>query len=384
MKVFSKGVVGSLWLRRVAAMLVAMLVFHAAPGNAQNRPIPPPSVQKNSGGGGFNPLNSLFGLFGDDVKERRPVKVAKKPTPAKPKLPKLPKLRVSRDPAKPKITEEPKDADARVILVVGDEMAEGLAEGLEVAYAKTSSVKITSLVERKQGLVKSDEYDFAQEVEHRLQAELVTLVVVSLGTHDMANPAMVKDAFRSPEWELSYKKQLSRLVKAVRSQKKPLIWVGLAPARDPGERADFSYVNDLMKSVVDENHGAFIDLWEVFLNEEGEFAVSGPDVDGKTKRLRARDGLGFTWAGFRKIAFFVKQEITRTLGALGAFVYEEGKGDPNFIVLTGRMSSLETDLIGGAGQGAQPAENTLNYRIILEGETPLPVAGRVDDYRLHP
>ena len=44
----------------------------------------------------------------------------------------------------PRIIEQPKDADAQVVLVLGDSQAAGLALGLQVAFAYTPSVKVVS------------------------------------------------------------------------------------------------------------------------------------------------------------------------------------------------------------------------------------------------
>src|SRR5947209_5105883 len=57
-----------------------------------------------------------------------------KPKPRKPKVP--------RAPVEPQIPIAEKTPDARIVLVVGDFMASGLAEGLDAAFADNPAVRI--------------------------------------------------------------------------------------------------------------------------------------------------------------------------------------------------------------------------------------------------
>ncbi len=57
----------------------------------------------------------------------------------------------------------------------------------------------------------------------------------------------------------------------------------------------------------------YIDVWEAFADEAGQYSAIGPDINGQTVRLRAADGVHFTKAGARKLAHFVEPEIRRNL-----------------------------------------------------------------------
>ena len=58
-----------------------------------------------------------------------------------------------------------------------------------------------------------------------------------------------------------------------------------------------------------------IDIWDGFVDEDGRYAQSGPDVEGQTRRLRTSDGVYFTQAGARKLAHYVEREVQRWLSA---------------------------------------------------------------------
>jgi uncharacterized protein len=61
-------------------------------------------------------------------------------------------------------------------------------------------------------------------------------------------------------------------------------------------------------------------VWDGFVDEDGRFALSGPDFEGQIRRRRAGDGVHFTQAGARKLAHFVEREIDRWLSARAASV----------------------------------------------------------------
>jgi hypothetical protein len=53
----------------------------------------------------------------------------------------------------------------------------------------------------------------------------------------------------------------------------------------------------------------------IILRESGDYAVRGPDVNGQTRQLRAPDGMYFTKAGARKLAWHLEKEIKPIMAA---------------------------------------------------------------------
>jgi hypothetical protein len=74
-----------------------------------------------------------------------------------------------------------------------------------------------------------------------------------------------------------------------------------------------SALNAIAREEVSKAGGIFIDIWDAFLDDRGQFTNYGPDVNGQFQRLRAGDGLHFTRAGARKAAYFVETELRRQL-----------------------------------------------------------------------
>lgn len=325
---------------------------------------------------GWHPLKPLFRLFGGGNRtQKRTIEEVKPKTT----------IRRQAAPVTPKVVIQPKDPDARTILVVGDAMADGVETGLKAAFAETPGLKVDKLVSRSIGLVRGQKGDWPVRLRQEIESRQVDLVIIMAGADDRRT--IQSDAgrlsFRTTEWESAYAGLVQSVVAAVREARKPLIWVGLPPVSGPDRRADFSYLNGIIKAQVEPADAIFVDIWEPFLSEAGKYTSYGADVDGTRTRLRTEDGLHFTWSGYRKVAFFIERHIARILGEGPALSLVQPENDPNFLVLTGAAGNEDT-LAGAENAPAIPVEGSLQHKLIVEGKALPTVAGRADDFRRPP
>ena len=77
---------------------------------------------------------------------------------------------------------------------------------------------------------------------------------------------------------------------------------------------DYSAFNGIVREQLEAKGLRFVDMWNGFADEEGKYVAVGPDVRGQSVQLRADDGLNFTRAGQRKLAYFVEQELNDMFG----------------------------------------------------------------------
>lgn len=381
---------------RWLAMLLAALVFLPALQGAvlaQGRPIPPPPSEE-----GFNPLRPLMRLFGvsrPEVRVQEAKPVVRKKAPAAPSGP-------------PKFTELPKEPDAGVVLVLGGPTAASLAEGLSFIFAQKPMIRVELLAEvpaasqaasseggagaaqapvRADGLMGEPDPAWTERAVSRIRGGGVKAVVAVFGyadIKDLPQPDGGLVPFGSDAFKAEYRKKLRALALAMRQERKPLVLVGLPPTEaarlDPG----FTLINDLLQSEAAMTRSTYVDIWKVFLDDNEAYTAFGPDVDGQRRRLRANDGIGFTWSGARKVAFFVERELARVLGGYGGLAFEGVADDPNFIVLTGRALSAEDHLAGDASEPQilplveTEAAARLARKFFATGDTGPSIPGRVD------
>lgn len=213
-----------------------------------------------------------------------------------------------------------KSDDAGRVLVVGDFLAGGLADGLREAYADNGDIAIISRSNGSSGLVRDDFYNWPAEIGGILDAEEPDAVVVMIGSND--RQAMTVGGSQaeplSERWLSEYESRSAALTAEITDRDLPFIWVGNLPFRPGSMSSDMIAFNDIYKRIVGEAGGEFVDIWTGFSDENGAFIATGPDIKGQPAQLRAGDGINVTRAGRRKMAFFVEKPIEQILGEVPA------------------------------------------------------------------
>lgn len=206
--------------------------------------------------------------------------------------------------------------DARVVLVVGDFMAAGLAEGLREVYAAAPGVSVTDGTKGSSGLVRDDFYDWPKEIGPLIEASHPAVVVVMIGSNDRQQLRVgeTREQPLSPAWTQEYGQRLAAFLEAIAARKVPLVWVGQPAFRFTSMSSDMLAFNDLYRQAVAKAGGEFVDIWDGFVDEGGAFVLTGPDINGQPVRLRAGDGINLTRAGKRKVAFYAEKPLNRLLG----------------------------------------------------------------------
>jgi len=198
---------------------------------------------------------------------------------------------------------------------------------------------------------------------------------------DNAKPSI--HAFRSKEWAQAYGKEVDEVFSLLKSKSVPVFWVGLPPAKNI-RAADISFLNDVFREHAEKGEIGYIDVWNAFIDEDGDFTIRGRDVNGQMGPLRATDGLNFTKAGARKLALNLEQAISRTLLQpapidLPIALKETGHAptESNERPIAGPVipitaEPVRADVLLGA---TAPSDARL-----LDGQPQTPAPGRADDF----
>lgn len=299
-------ILGSQLVKAAGVMLaVAALLFSGvATAFAQERP------------------RTLFDLlFGS--RQAQPQRQYERPAPqrARPKpkraKPVSPASRPAPPPAaSPAVEVIEKKPDAKKILVVGDFIGDGLAEGLGVAFASDPDLRVVSRINGSSGFVRNDHFDWPDNIGKILDEEKPAAVVVMIGSNDR-QAITEKGASlppRSPEWKEEYQKRVAAFIKAINDKQFPLVWIGQPPFRPKGMSQDMLALNEIYRTATEKAGGKFADVWDGFVDEDGNFTQTGFDINGQTARLRGNDGINITSAGKRKLAFYAEKPLRAYLG----------------------------------------------------------------------
>jgi hypothetical protein len=381
---------------RIIVVLAAFAVV--APDLAAAQPVPPADVggsgQQQPRRGGF--LEMLFGPSLLRPFRPQPGPQALPPPDLAPPQPSEPPV--------PTVQILPKDANAKKILVIGDFVAGGLAWGLDQTFAEEPKLAIVDESNTNSGLVRADFYDWNVELPKILNEVKPDIVVVAMGANDRQQMRIGKEriAPHSDTWETTYQQRLNGIVDTLKVYGRPFFWLSAPPMRLAAASRDMTYLNGFYTDVVTANGGHYVDIWNGFTSDEGNYISSGPDVDGQLRALRASDGVNFTRAGRLKLAFYVEREIRRQTGI--------GSGAVDLLASTSQASQIEIGpdgqkrLVGpvisltdprpgasGALAGAPDPvpevareQETPQYKMIVRGVALPAVNGRADDFAWPP
>lgn len=211
-----------------------------------------------------------------------------------------------------------KNPNARRVLVIGDFLAAGLAEGLQDAFAQDAATLIEGRANTASGLVRDDYFNWPEKLSGYLDDVRPAALVVMVGANDrqQIKSGDTKLKVDTPEWSAAYTAKVSGLIKVAADHKTPLLWVGLPSFKAANTSAAATQFNTIYRAETARAAGEFVDIWDGFVDETGKFVLTGSDINGLPVRLRTADGINMTAAGKRKMAFYAEKPLRKMLGEL--------------------------------------------------------------------
>ena len=301
--------------------------------------------------------------------------------------------------AAPVVKAVEKNADAAKVLVIGDFMASQLASGLERMFAENPGLVAVDRSIALSGVVRNDVQDWPSTIGAMIEENKPVVVVALVGMNDRQQ--MRTQGGRLPklsdEWKAEYRSRADALAEAVRDKRLPLIWVGLPPVSKGGMNADYLVLNEFFRTAAETAGGAFVDIWQGFVDEEGRYVRSGPDINGQIVSLRRADGINMTVSGYEKLAFFTEKAIKRmtgfgkdalvsslvSVGLPDGFKQDQydpaGTGKTVVIALGNPAADGGNALEGGEGfLSAVDARQSTSFELVAKGLGAKPQDGRID------
>ena len=331
------------------------------------------------------------------------------------------------------------------VVVVGDSMADWLGHGLDEKYADQPEIGVERKIRASSGLVrydaKNEALDWPEAAKEALSNEKPNAIVVMLGLNDRlplrekapaqpqrngepaqganqsagqasqdkaAAPAEAKTPsqaasqqpvpsgpydFHTDEWATLYAKRIDAMIAALKSKGVPVIWVGLPAIRGTKATSDMSYLDELYRERAERAGIIYVDIWDGFVDEDGDYAVQGPDFEGQTRRLRTADGVYFTKAGAVKIASYVDRELRRVMPNYVAPVALPGpeptpksgtaSARPDVgpvLPLTAGGGDHDSELLGGKDRSTRTTSDSIAAKVLSRGESLAAPAGRADNF----
>ena len=204
--------------------------------------------------------------------------------------------------------------------------------------------------------------------------------------------------FHTDKWAELYSKRIDDMIAALKSKGAPVLWVGLPSIRGPRSTGDMSYLDELYRERAEKAGIVYVDIWDGFVDENGRYAVQGPDFEGQIRRLRSGDGVHFTKVGAVKLAHYVEHELRRVITSHITPVALPAPEEPSpakpgnngpaprpvagpVLPLTTTATGESGDLLGAGGRPAAPAApDPVATRVLAHGDAVAAPSGRADDF----
>ncbi|MDB5571584.1 MAG: hypothetical protein JWN93_2767 [Hyphomicrobiales bacterium] len=205
------------------------------------------------------------------------------------------------------------------ILVTGDNVGQMLAQGLQEAFADRPNVTVLRKARENTGLVRDDYFDWVKAARDLVSGpQPVNVVVMMIGSNDrqpLRDGAASVDP-RAPRWAELYGARVQAFANVLKEKNVPLIWVGMPVMKNERLSSGLLEQNEIYREAASRAGASFVDVWEAFVDDRHQFALYGPDVNGQLTKLRTGDGVHFTRAGARKLAYFVERDLRPMLDKL--------------------------------------------------------------------
>jgi len=358
-----------------------------------------------------------------------------------------PQVYESIKPPAPRKVETP---PAETVVVIGDSLAEWLGYGLEQAFADTPEIGIVRKIKPYSGLVRyearPDSPEWSQAIKDLLAADKPSAIVVMLGVNDrlplrdrvpprpgaaapapgqaaatpsapaaapaeppppdpeqpvaapsdaQRRPPGASNEFHTDKWAELYSKRIDDMIAALKTKGVPIVWVGLPAIRGAKSTSDMSYLDELYRARADKAGITYVDIWDGFVDDQGRYAVQGPDFEGQTRRLRTYDGVHFTKYGAEKLAHYVEHDLRRLLNSHivpvalpGPEEQSPAKGNAvgarpaigPVVPLSAIGGGEGGDLLGASGRPAQRDSDPVATRVLSRGDAIAAPPERADNF----
>lgn len=235
-----------------------------------------------------------------------------------------------------------KNPDAKNILIIGDFIAGGLAEGLNETFLQAPDLQVINRSNGSSGFVRQDYYNWSRELPAILAEQKPAVIVMMIGANDR-QPMTQNKRIIAPdtdEWKTLYQSRIDEFMQVAAKSGIPLVWIGQPPYKHPALSQTMLTLNAFYKNATEQTayknaaaqtgyknaaaqagatpgiaiaNASFIDVWDGFVDDKGGFTQTGVDVSGQTMRLRGSDGINMSSAGKRKLAFYAEKPLRQLL-----------------------------------------------------------------------
>ena len=201
--------------------------------------------------------------------------------------------------------------------IVGDSFVELFGPALENDSADTGVMETEVDFRFISGLVRSDYFDWPAHFAERLPAVQPDAVVVMFGGNDGQPLTWEGRELQpdTPEWIEVYHVLVGEAMDVLLTGTTRVYWVGLPIMKDDRFTQRVIGFNEVYEAEAAARPGVvYVDIFDLFKDENGEFATYLRTESGDLLDMRMPDGAHFSWNGAYRLSGFVLEAIATEWG----------------------------------------------------------------------
>jgi hypothetical protein len=203
--------------------------------------------------------------------------------------------------------------------VAGDSLAITPGQSILRILPATKVIKPVAPVDGRvaTGLERPDVFNWFTHVPEELRRLDPRVVVLAFGANDDHDymtgvPEGVElDGFGSSSWVREYRRRVGGIMDLATRGDRFLVWIGIPITRGEEQSKRFAVINRIYESEAKKRAGrvVFVDTYDLFTDENGDYADYLPNKKGEIVHVRAPDGVHFETEGGDWIARAVLAEL---------------------------------------------------------------------------
>jgi hypothetical protein len=237
-------------------------------------------------------------------------------------------------------------------VIIGDGMAQGMGSGLERLTELDPRFEAVTRANGNSGLARREIYDWPSATAKILRTSPFDAVFILMGLNDRQpiKGAVASLEFGTPEWETAYRQRIESLLSVVTAAGARAYWVSLPQMQDPTLDGQIQTIAKLQREEVAAAGATLIDIRPPLSNADGTFMIGDLDGNAKPRRLRTKDGIGFSKTGNDVLAGLVFDAV-KTAEHVPELQQPGAAPAPETQVAMAAPAGNESPILGQAGPG---------------------------------
>ncbi len=186
------------------------------------------------------------------------------------------------------------------VVVLGDSLGDGTWAGLYHVLRKDKRFNVIKKSRVATGFSRPDYFDWNAEVRNIAADTRIDIAVVVMGTNDR-QPIVEqgkRHALFEPGWRDIYERRVDDFTATLKATGAQIYWMELPVMKSPRFGSDMAQFNAIFEARALANNISFVRTEGLATGADGGYTAYGPDRFGRTKLLRAEDGIHFTMPGY--------------------------------------------------------------------------------------